>query len=141
MEIKEKTVITVEVLSNVSVAKAWKHFTEPESITKWNAASDDWHSPRASNDVRPGGKFNIRMESRDGKEGFDFEGEYTNVIPNQFIAYTMPDGRQVSVKFIEEGHQTRVVESFDAESTHPAEMQREGWQAILDNFSRYAEAN
>jgi uncharacterized protein YndB with AHSA1/START domain len=133
--------IIVETSVRVPIEKAWRYFTGPEHITKWNAASDDWHSPRATNDLRVGGQFTCRMEARDGSMGFDFAGTYDDVVPNQRIAYHMSDGRKVVVAFAQEGDATRVTETFDPESQHPLEMQRGGWQAILDNFKKYAEAN
>lgn len=133
--------ITVEVLVNAPVEKAWALFTEPEHITKWNSASPDWHTPRATNDLRLGGSFLSRMESLDGKHGFDLEGTYTEVVPQSRIAYTMVDGRTVSVDFGVEGDTTHIVETFDTEDENPVEMQRAGWQSILDNFKKYAEAH
>ena len=141
METQEKTVVTVESLINAPVEKVWQCWVEPQHITRWNCASDDWHSPRAENDVRPGGNFNIRMEAKDGSMGFDFAGTYDTVKPNESIEYTMGDGRRVQVLFSVQGNQTRVQETFDAEETHSIDMQRGGWQAILDNFKKYTENN
>ena len=132
---------TVETIVRAPVDKAWRCFTEPAHIMKWNAASDDWHTPRATNDLRAGGKFTSRMEAKDGSMGFDFEGIYDEVVPNRKIAYHMSDGRKVIVTFTPEGDSTRVTETFDPEGTHTLEMQRGGWQAILDNYKKYAEAN
>jgi uncharacterized protein YndB with AHSA1/START domain len=117
----------------------WKYYTEPAHITQWNAASDDWHCPRAENDLRVGGRFSSRMEARDGSMGFDFGGTYNAVLPNQRFAYTMDDGRTAEVGFTRDGNDTKVTVSFDAESENPVEMQRGGWQAILDRFQAYAE--
>lgn len=133
------TVVTIETTVNAPVEKAWEAFTKPEHIIRWNHASEDWHSPRAENDIRKGGKFNIRMEARDGSMGFDFAGEYDEVKENEHIEYTMGDGRKVKVIFKQQGKKTQVVESFDAENTNSVEMQRNGWQAILDNYRKYAE--
>ena len=141
METQAKTVITVESIINAPVQKVWEYWSKPEHITKWNAASDDWHSPRAENDLRTGGRFLSRMEAKDGSFGFDFGGEYTNVKENELIEYVMDDGRKVKVIFADLGNATKVVESFEAEGTHSEEMQRGGWQAILDNFKKYTEAN
>ncbi len=141
METQEKTVITVESLVNTPVEKVWEYWSMPEHIMKWNNASDDWHSPRAENDLRPGGSFTIRMEAKDGSFGFDFGGIYDAVRKNEYIEYTMGDGRKVKVTFSPQASQTKVVESFEAEGTNPIEMQRGGWQAILDNFKRYSENN
>jgi uncharacterized protein YndB with AHSA1/START domain len=135
------TVITVANNVKAPVEKVWEYWTAPDHITKWNNASDDWHSPRAENDVREGGKFNIRMEAKDGSMGFDFGGIYDKVVPNKTIEYTMGDGRKVSVIFDQKDNETQVVESFEAESQNPVEMQRGGWQAILDNFKNYVESN
>ncbi|MBK0401538.1 SRPBCC family protein [Adhaeribacter sp. BT258] len=136
-----KTSITVETTVNAPVEKVWQFWTAPEHITQWNSASEDWHTPSAENDPRTGGKFKSRMEAKDGSVGFDFEGVYDEVKPNELIAYAMPDGRKVKITFAGNGHETKVTETFDAEGTHSDEMQRAGWQAILDNFKKYVEAN
>lgn len=141
METQEKTIITVENTVNAPVEKVWEYWSKPEHVTQWNHASDDWHSPRGENDLREGGNFNFRMEAKDGSFGFDFGGVYDRVKKNQLIEYTMGDGRKVSVKFTGEGNQTRIVESFEAENQHSIEMQKGGWQAILDNFKKYTENN
>jgi uncharacterized protein YndB with AHSA1/START domain len=107
---------------------------------KWNSASPDWHTPRAENDLRTGGKFSSRMEAKDGSFGFDFGGVYDEVRVHEYIAYTMEDGRTVVIDFAGNGNTTKIAETFDAEGTNPAEMQRAGWQAILDNFKKYAES-
>lgn len=132
--------ITVETLARTDLATAWSAYNTPEDIVRWNNASDDWHSPSSRVDLREGGTFNTRMEARDGSMGFDFEGTYTRVVPQQLVEYRMGDGREVAVHFEEADGRVRVRTVFDAESENPAEMQREGWQAILDNFGRYAEA-
>lgn len=135
------TKITIETDVNAPLSKVWETWTKPEHIVKWNNASPDWHSPRAENDVREGGKFLIRMESKDGKEGFDFAGTYDEVATEDFISYTIGDGRKVEISFEDEGDgKTHVTETFEAESENPVEMQRAGWQAILDNFKKYAES-
>ena len=139
METKAKT-ITVETTVNAPVEKAWKYWTEPEHITKWNFASDDWQCPTAQNDPRTGGKFSARMEAKDGSMGFDFGGVYDEVRDNELISYTMGDGRKVFVNFSPMGNQTRITETFDAETTHSVEMQKGGWQAILDNYKKHVEA-
>ncbi len=133
--------VTIEATVNAPVDKVWNYWTEPNHITQWNAASPDWHSPRAENDLKVGGRFNIRMEAKDGSFGFDFEGVYDIVIPNKQIAYTMSDGRKVDTTFTANGNTTKIVTVFDAESENPVEMQREGWQAILNNFKKYTESN
>jgi len=141
METQEKTVITVQNTVNAPVQKVWDYWTKPEHITKWNHASDDWHSPWAKADFREGGSFSARMEAKDGSMGFDFGGVYDVIKPNKYIEYTIGDGRKVKVNFNSNGNSTEVVESFEAENTNPEEMQKGGWQAILDNFKKYAEAN
>ena len=141
METANKTSVTIQSTVNAPVEKVWQYWIAPEHITKWCAASDDWHAPRAENDVRPGGTFSTRMEAKDGSFGFDFGGVYDDVKQNEVIDYTMGDGRKVNVRFTSNGNQTKVVETFDAENTNPVEMQRTGWQAILDNFKKYVENN
>jgi uncharacterized protein YndB with AHSA1/START domain len=131
--------ITIQATVDAPVEKAWNYWTSPEHITKWNNASADWHTPWAKNDLRPGGKFQSRMESTDGSMGFDFEGIYETVIPHKLIEYLLGDGRKVSIVFTSQGNSTGIVETFEAETTNSVELQRNGWQAILDNFKRYAE--
>ena len=140
METSERTRITVETTINAPVEKVWECWTEPRHITQWNQASDDWHTPRAENDLRAGGKFLSRMEAKDGSWGFDFSGQYDTVETHKQIAYTMDDGRKVQVLFAAQNDKTTVTETFDAEQTHPVAMQQEGWQAILNNFKNYVEA-
>lgn len=135
-----KTAITVETVVNAPIEKVWSSWTEPKHITKWNQASDDWHSPYAENDVRTGGKFKTTMAAKDGSMSFDFEGTYTNVRLLNLIEYTMADGRKATILFSQNGNQTKVVETFEAESENPIELQRTGWQAILDSFKKYTEA-
>ena len=141
METTTKTNITVETTVNAPVEKVWKYWTQPEHLMKWNSASDDWHTPRAENDLRVGGKFSARMEAKDGSFGFDFGGVYDAVRTNDYIEYTLGDGRKVSVTFKRDGDKTKVTETFEAESENSVELQRGGWQAILDNFKKYTEAN
>lgn len=141
LETTEKTIITVQAVIIAPVEKVWKFWTTPEDIVKWNHASDAWHTTRSENDVRKGGKFLSRMEAKDGSEGFDFEGVYKTVKTNELIEYSMSDGRKVKIDFTGKGNETKIEESFDAESTNPVELQRIGWQAILDNFKKYVEGN
>jgi uncharacterized protein YndB with AHSA1/START domain len=136
-----KTTITIEATINAPLEKVWSHWTEPKHITQWNQASDDWHTPFAENDLRTGGSFKSTMAAKDGSMSFDFGGVYTQVIPHKTIAYTIGDGRKVKVDFSTNGTETHVVESFEAESTNPVEMQRGGWQAILNSFKMYVERN
>jgi uncharacterized protein YndB with AHSA1/START domain len=139
MESTGKTVISVQATINAPMEIVWKCWITPEDIVKWNNASDDWHTPRAENDLRPGGKFKYRMEAKDGNFGFDFAGVYDQVKTNQYIEYTIGDGRNVKIVFTGKGDQTDVVESFEAETTHSVDQQRNGWQAILNNFKKHVE--
>lgn len=134
------TAITVEAVVKAPVDKVWTCWNEPQHITKWAFASEDWHAPYADNDLRKDGTFKTTMAAKDGSMSFDFGGVYTAVETNKRIAYTMADGRTVEIEFTSDGNNTRVVETFDAETTHPVDMQRAGWQAILDNFVKYTEA-
>lgn len=138
---QKKTKITVKATVNAPIAKVWKLWTEPAHIKQWNNASDDWHTPQASNDLRTGGSFSCTMAAKDGSFSFEFGGVYDDVQLHKLIAYTMGDGRQVWVHFEEKANKTLVTEVFETESTHSHEMQRSGWQAILDNFKKYTEAN
>lgn len=138
---KEATSITVEATINAPVEKVWKLYTSPEHIVKWNTASPDWHTTRAENDLRAGGTFLSRMEAKDGSFGFDFGGVYDEVKTNELIAYTMGDGRKAIVTFTGAGNATKVSVVFDAETQNSVEMQRGGWQAILDCFKQYTETN
>lgn len=135
--------VQIEVKTEVktSVEKAWDTFTNPQYITKWCFASDDWHAPRATNDLRVGGSFTTRMESKDGQMGFDFGGVYSAVDLYKNIEYAMEDGRKVKVSFASNGNATLVSEVFDAESTHPFSLQEGGWQAILENYKKIAETH
>ena len=136
-----KTAITIETTIKAPVEKVWKYWTEPNHITRWCNASDDWQAPYAENDLRVDGKFKTTMAAKDGSASFDFEGVYTNVQQDKIIEYTISDGRKVKITFSSEGDQTKVVETFETENINPVEMQREGWQAILDNFKKYTETN
>jgi uncharacterized protein YndB with AHSA1/START domain len=130
--------ITVETHVNAPAAEVWRAYTTPEDIIKWNAASDDWHTTKATVDLREGGVFSSRMEAKDGSFGFDFEGTYSKVRPRKLIEYEFGD-RHATVEFISGKDAVTVRVSFDAESEHPVEMQRDGWQAILDNFRKHVE--
>ena len=131
--------ITVQTTVLAPLSKVWKLWTEPEHIMQWNNASPDWHTPSATNDLRTGGTFTSRMEAKDGSFGFDFGGTYSEVIDGQKIAYDMSDGRKVEILFEEKDGATTVTETFDAESENSPEMQKSGWQSILDTFQKYAE--
>jgi uncharacterized protein YndB with AHSA1/START domain len=134
-------VITVEALVNAPLDTTWAFWTGPDHITQWNNASDDWHTPWAKNDLVPGGRFVARMEAKDGSMGFNFGGTYDEVVEHQRITYTLDDNRKVTVSFSEADSGTRVVEEFEAEDENSPELQQQGWQAILNNFKRYAESN
>lgn len=136
----EKTTITIQTTINAPVEKVWKYFTTPEDIVNWNSASDDWHTTSASNELHVGGKYNSRMEAKDGSFGFDFWGIYDEIIPHEKLASTMGDGRKLETKFLSvDVNTTEIIESFETETENPIEMQRTGWQAILDNFKKYVE--
>ena len=128
--------ITVETTIDAPVEKVWHAWTTPEDITQWNAASDDWHTTKASVDLRVGGTFSSRMEAKDGSMGFDFAGTYTRIVENQLIECAFGD-RAMLVEFLSGKNGVTVRETFDAEETHSIEQQRAGWQAILDNFARH----
>lgn len=141
MAMSNPTRVTVQAVIQAPVEKVWECWTEPVHITKWNQASDDWHAPWAENDLRVGGKFVTRMEAKDGSAGFDFGGVYDVVDRHKAISYTLGDGRKVDIIFTDLGGATKVVETFDAEGTHPVEFQQAGWQAIMNNFKKYVEAS
>jgi uncharacterized protein YndB with AHSA1/START domain len=129
--------ITVTTSIDTPLEKIWKYWTEPEHIKNWYFASDDWHVPQVTNNISVGGTFVIRMESRDGKEGFDFTGVYTEVIPYEKLVYTIEGGRKVVVQFTNGGYTSTVTEIFEIENINSPQMQQQGWQAILDNFEKY----
>ena len=131
--------ITVETLVNAPLDRVWNAYTTPEDIKQWNAASDDWHTTKATVDLRVGGAFSSRMEARDGSFGFDFAGTYTKVVPEELIEYSFGD-RHCVVEFTPERKGVTVKVTFDAETTNSEQQQRQGWQAILDNFTRHVEA-
>ena len=131
--------ITVEKTVAAPIDEVWRAYTTPEDIMRWNAASDDWHTTAATVDLRPGGAFSSRMEAKDGSAGFDFAGTYTEVVAHERIAYTFGD-RTTVVTFAPAPDGTTVTVTFDAETANPVELQREGWQAILDAFARHVEA-
>lgn len=141
METTSKTSITVEAVVKAPIDKVWAYWSEPKHIIKWCQASDDWHAPSAENDLRSGGAFKTTMAAKDGSFSFDFGGIYDKVEKHKLIEYTMEDKRSVKIVFTTNGNETKVTETFDPESTNPVEMQRGGWQAILDNFKKYTENN
>ncbi|MGE3975524.1 MAG: SRPBCC family protein [Bdellovibrionales bacterium] len=132
--------IKIEAIVSAPVEKVWIYWTKPEHITKWNFAVDDWQCPSATNDLQVGGIYKARMEAKDGSFGFDFEAVYDEVIPQKKLTYTMADGRQATTHFESVGNQTKVTTVFDAEKQNSEEMQKGGWQAILNNFKKYVEA-
>jgi uncharacterized protein YndB with AHSA1/START domain len=131
--------ITVQATINVILEKAWAYWTTPAHIKKWNNASEDWHTPIAEVDLRVGGKFLSRMESKDGQMGFDFIGTYDEVKKMDRLSYTLEDGRKVKISFADKSNKTKIIETFESENIHTIELQRDGWQAILNNFKKYAE--
>jgi uncharacterized protein YndB with AHSA1/START domain len=141
MDTMTKKAITIRTTVNAPIEKVWRCWSEPKHITQWAFASDDWHAPKAENDLRVDGTFSTTMAAKDGSFSFDFGGVYTKVEKHKAIEYTIADGRKVKISFIAEGDQTHVVETFDPENENPEEMQRGGWQAILDNFKKYTESN
>jgi uncharacterized protein YndB with AHSA1/START domain len=130
--------ISVETTVAVSIARVWQAYTTPEDIKQWNAASDDWHTTAATVDLREGGDFSSRMEAKDGSFGFDFAGTYTKIVAPKLIEYTFGD-RTAQIEFAEGPNGVQVRVTFDAEATNPVEMQKQGWQAILNNFARHVE--
>lgn len=131
--------ITVQSTINASIDQVWEKWTTPEHIMKWNNASDDWHTPFAENDLKVGGKFKYTMASKDGTMQFDFEGVYTKVENLSLIEYQLADGRKVILVFEKEADIVKIIESFDPETENTEELQKNGWQAILDNFKKHVE--
>src|SRR5687768_12078390 len=131
--------ITVETRVKADLNAVWAAWNNPRDIKRWNAASDDWHTTQSSVDLREGGKFSARMEAKDGSAGFDFEGTYTRIVPRKLIEYRLTDARDVTVEFAGRPDGVLVKETFEAETENEPELQRQGWQAILDNFARYVE--
>lgn len=136
-----KTKITIEATVKAPVEKVWRIWTSPADIVKWSTPSPEWHTPRATHDLQAGGTFNYRMEAKDGSFGFDFGGVFDVIKENELIEYTIGDGRKVVINFNSKGKETHIVQTFEAEDQNPIEMQRGGWQAILDSFKNYTENN
>ena len=130
--------INVSATVAAPLAEVWRAYTTPADIMQWNAASADWHTTAATVDLREGGAFSSRMEAKNGSAGFDFAGTYTRVVEHRLIAYTFGD-RTAEVEFVEGSRGVGVIISFDPETVHSVELQRQGWQAILDNFAEYVE--
>jgi uncharacterized protein YndB with AHSA1/START domain len=135
------TKITIEATIAANPEKVWDFWNKPEHITKWNFADPSWHCPKATNDLRVGGKLQSRMEAKDGSFGFDFEGTYDEVVDQKRIVYTIADGRKVETDFQDLGGKTKIITVFEAETQNPVEMQKGGWRSILDSFRKYTEAN
>lgn len=135
----EKPSITVETIVAAPIEKVWQFWTEPAHIQNWCSASDDWYVPLAENDLKAGGRFSTRMSAKDNSFSFDFGGIYTEVKHHETIKYTTDDAREVVISFSDEGKGTKIVETFEAENTNSLEMQKDGWQAIIDNFKNYTE--
>ncbi|MCK9410610.1 MAG: SRPBCC family protein [Bacteroidetes bacterium] len=139
MTASQKQMITIETTVNASIEKVWKMWNAPEHITKWATGSPDWHTPYAENDLRVGGKFLSRMSAKDDSASFDFIGTYDDVQKHKIIAYTMEDGRTAKIVFTASGKNVKIVETFEAETENTLELQRTGWQMILDNFKKHVE--
>lgn len=137
----QSTQITVSANINADQKKAWTYYTQPPHITNWNFASDDWQCPSATNDLTIGGIYSSRMEAKDGSFGFDFAGVYEEIIEGEKLVIKLGDGRKMTVTFNGNGNETKVDITFDAEMQNSIDMQRNGWQAILNNFKKYVEAN
>ncbi len=134
-----KNAITVETVVSAPMSKVWEYWNKPEHITKWTFASDDWEAPAAENDLRVGGKFTTTMAAKDKSASFDLSGIYSIVNEYKLIEYDLEDGRHIKVEFLELPEGVKIVETFDPESENSEEMQRNGWQSILDNFKKYTE--
>ena len=132
--------ITIRVSVSASIQKVWEYYTNPIHITQWNFAHPSWHCPSASNDMQVGGRYIARMQAKDGSAGFDFEATYTEIHPNESFSYEF-GGRMAVVKFSDKDGATELTLTFDPENENPIEMQRNGWQSILDNFKKYAESH
>jgi uncharacterized protein YndB with AHSA1/START domain len=134
-----KALLTVQNTVQAPVEKVWIYWTDPAHIVNWNNASEDWHTPKAVNDLRVGGRFVYTMAAKDESFIFDFSGTYDEVISHQRLAYTLDDDRKVTIVFASSGQDAQITQSFEAEDENPHELQVQGWQAILDNFKRYTE--
>lgn len=135
----EKKRIHIETLINAPLKTVWEAYNNPDDIVKWNHASQDWHCPSSENDLKVGGKFKNKMAAKDGSFEFDFEGTYTEVTPMNSISYVLGDNRETDIKFQDNNGKTQVIIDFDMEGTNPEDMQRDGWQSILDNFKKHVE--
>lgn len=133
--------IKVENIIDKNVKEVWEFWTNPEHIVNWNFASPEWHCPKAEHELKVGGMLKYHMAARDGSLAFDYVATFSIVKPNELLEYTLGDGRKVSIEFIENGNTTQIIESFEIEDESSIDIQRQGWQAILDNFKKYVEAN
>jgi uncharacterized protein YndB with AHSA1/START domain len=133
--------ITIQTTIKAPITKVWEYYNEPEHIIKWAFASDEWEAPYSENDLKVGGRFKTTMAARDKSSSFDFTGKYTVVNDLRLVEYDIDDGRHVTVEFIEVQGGVKVLETFDPENIHPREKQKEGWQAILDNFKKHVESS
>lgn len=140
MDTKEKTTLHTHATINAPIETVWESWTKPEHITQWNQPSDDWHCPKAANDLRKGGKFSSTMAAKDGSMSFEFAGAYTEVVPHELIAYELEDSRKVTIEFSQANDGIKVDVAFEAEEQNSHEMQQAGWQAIHDNFKAYTES-
>jgi uncharacterized protein YndB with AHSA1/START domain len=140
MKTAERTKITIEAMVNAAANKAWNVWTNTEDIVKWSTPSPEWGTKKASHELKDGGSFNYRMEANDGSMGFDFGGTFDRVVPGKHLDYTIGDGRKVITTFTEQNGQTHIVQTFEAEDQNTIEMQRGGWQAILNSFKAYVES-
>ena len=131
--------ITVQTTVRAPIELVWECFTTSDHIKKWNAASDDWHTTNAIVDLRAGGAFRYRMEAKDGSVGFDFSGVWVTVEPTNSLEQRLDDGRIVRVSFQVTDEGVSVTEEFDAEDENSEDLQRAGWQMILESFKRYVE--
>lgn len=136
---ENKEIVSVNAIVKADLKKVWDCWTSPECIKQWNQASEDWHTTDAQNDLKDGGKFSSRMEAKDGSMGFDFSGRYDVVAPGSHLEYTLKDNRKVKINFLEKRNGIHVLETFEAESSQPVDIQKEGWQAILNSFKRFVE--
>ena len=131
--------ITISAIIKLDIERVWQLWNDPKHIVNWNSASEDWHTTKATNDLMKDGKFNYRMEAKDQSFGFDFSGTYTKIIDNELIEILLDDNRKVKVSFSKDTGETKIVQTFEAENKNEAELQRTGWQSILNNFKKYCE--
>lgn len=133
--------ITIKTIIEATIEQVWIYWTTPEHIKNWNSANDDWHTTKVVNDLSNGGRFVFRMEAKDVSFGFDFGGTYTKIVPEKHLAYKLDDDRKATIDFEEKDDKVTITETFDTEDQNPVDMQKQGWQAILDNFKKYVEAH